>query len=265
MRRRGEVGFLEIPRQSTASAEIENAIRTQALKVAGRPTSELDAVEANQIRQGLVNDWLLGWKFVVKQVWALQRQYGDPETWFRVVNNQEGAQLITDNTAEVYDFEINWDVQNADKEVMLLKLEKIGQVMAQYDRNGQANFGEYMKSFIEAIDPNLAARLVVSQETATQREVEETSEDIAKIYSGQVVNAPQNANAQLRMQVVENWVKGTEEIPNLEIQQRMENDEGFRARVETYIGQLQHQQQQAQNALTGKLGTPAGNVPASNY
>jgi hypothetical protein len=264
VRRRGEVGFMEIPKQTAASAEIENSIRNQALKVVGRPTSELDAVEANQIRQGLVNDWLFGWKQILKQVWALQRQYGDPEVWFRVTNNQEGAQLIADNTAEVYDFEISWDVQNSDKEVMLMKMEKIGQVMAQYDRNGQANFGEFMKSFIEAIDPNLASRLIIPQETATMKEVEETSDDIAKIYSGQVVNAPQNANPQLRMQVIENWMKGTEEIPNLEIQQRMENDESFRARIETYVGQLQHQQQQAQNALTGQLGTPAGNVPASS-
>jgi hypothetical protein len=264
VRRRDEVGFLEIPKYSTASAEIENSIRTQAMKVAGRPTSDLDVVEANQVRQGLVNDWLGGWKKILNHVWALQRQYGDPETWFRVTNNEQGAQLIMDRTAEVYDIDLSWDVQNADNDVMLAKMEKIGMIMGQYDRNGQANFGEYMRAFIEALDPNLATRLVMPAEVASNKEIEETSVDIAKIHSGQVVNAPENANPELRLQVIQNWIQGTEEIPNADAQQRLQEDESFRARMETYVGQLQHQQQQAQNALTGKLGTPPGNVPATS-
>ena len=263
-RRRGEVGFMEIPRQSPASVEVESSVRTQALKVAGRPTSQLDAVEAHQIRQGLVNDWLSGWKKVLNHVWALQRQYGDPEVWFRVTGNAAGAQLIMDRSAEVYDIDLSWDAQNADSEVMLAKMEKIGQIMAQYDRNGQGNFGEYMKAFIEALDPNLAARLVMPAQAASNKEIEETSMDIAKIWSGQVVNAPENANPQLRMQVLQNWLQGTEQIPNMEGQRRMQEDENFKARIETYAGQLQHQQAQAQNALIGKLGTAPGNVPAAS-
>ena len=134
-------------------------------------------MEANQIRQGLVNDWLSGWKKVLNHVWALQRQYGDPEVWFRVTGNAAGAQLIMDRSAEVYDIDLSWDAQNADSEVMLAKMEKIGQILALYDRNGQGNFGEYMKAFIEAVDPNLAARLVMPAQAAANKEIEETSSD----------------------------------------------------------------------------------------
>ena len=110
----------------------------------------------------------------------------------------------------------------------------------------------------------MAARLVMPAQAASNKEIEETSMDIAKIWSGQVVNAPENANPQLRMQVLQNWLQGTEQIPNMEGQRRMQEDENFKARIETYAGQLQHQQAQAQNALIGKLGTAPGNVPAAS-
>jgi hypothetical protein len=102
------------------------------------------------------------------------------------------------------------------------------------------------------------------QQASTQKEVEETSSDLAKIASGQVVNAPENANPQLRMQVVQGYLQGTEEIPGQDIQNRLETDEGFKARLENYLKQISFQEQQQRNALTGKLGAPPGNVPASN-
>ena len=45
----------------------------------------------------------------LNRVWCLDRTYGGPQIWFRVTNNEQGAQLMLDETAEVYDFNITWN------------------------------------------------------------------------------------------------------------------------------------------------------------
>ena len=264
VRRRGEVGFMEIPRYSPASMEVEMQLRQLANRVTGRATSEADAVEANMIRQNLVNRWLGGWKQILKRIWCLDRAYSGPMVWFRVTNNEEGAQLIIDETSEIYDFNISWNSMNADEEKVLEKLDTVGKLMAQYDRTGQARYDVYLRKVIESVDPNLAGQLIAPAEETTDKEIAETSSDIAKIASGQVVNAPQNSNSQLRLQVLQQYVSGTEEIPAQDVQQRLQEDEGFAARINQYVQALEFQQQQQRNALTGQLGVAPGNVPGTS-
>jgi hypothetical protein len=66
------------------------------------------------------------------------------------------------------------------------------------------------------------------------------------------------------MKVIESYLQGTEEIPAQDVQKRWQEDEAFKARLDAYVKQIQHQAQQRQNALTGKLGTPPGNVPGTS-
>tara|TARA_R110000850_G_scaffold2980_2_gene13952 strand:+ start:367 stop:2445 length:2079 start_codon:yes stop_codon:yes gene_type:complete len=264
VRRRGEAGFMEIPKYSPASTEVEMQLRQLADKVTGRATSELDAVEANVMRQALVNNWLHGWTQVLRQFWAMERQYGNPEQWFRVTGSEQGVQLLMDEAADDYDFRLSWNANNADEAAVVKKLETVGQVLSQFDRSGQARYDVFLQTFLEAIDPGLASKLIAPAQEATNKEIMETSEDIAKIFSGQVVNAPENANVQLRMQMLQQYLQGTEEIPASDVQERMQSDEQFAARLQNYSSQLSFQEQQRTNALTGKLGAPPGNVPASS-
>ena len=264
VRRRGEVHFMEIPPYSPASTEVEMHLRALADRMTGRATGPAASVEANVLKQNLVNNWLQGWKQVLRQIWSLEREYGGPEIWFRVMNNEQGATLMVDETADLYDFELTWDTLNADQEKVLKKLEIVGQTLAQYDRQGQARYDEFLRIFIEAVDPNLASKLIMPQKEATDKEVMEASSDIAKIYSGQVVNAPPGANAELRLQVMQQYLQGTEEIPGTDIQERMQSDQLFSERLQTYASQLEFQQQQQKNALVGRLGTAPGNVPGTS-
>ena len=264
VRRRGEVGFVETPRYSPASTQVEMDIRKLCNRITGRATGPDDAVEANVIKQHLVNCWLNGWKEILKRVWCLDRTYSGPMIWFRVTNNEQGAQLILDETAELYDFNISWNSMNADEEKVIQKLDTVGKLMAQYDRTGQARFDVYLRKVLEAIDPNLASQLIMPEQEATTKEIIETSNDIAKIASGQVVNAPeQGANAQLRLQVLQQYIQGSEAIPATDVQERLQNDENFAKRLQTYASQLEFQQQQQQNARIGQLGTAPGNVPGT--
>lgn len=264
VRRRGEIGYMEIPQYSPASNEVEDSLIRQSYKMTGRATDEADAVFANVLTQTMVDNWLNGWKQVLNQIWSLQKSYGDDKIWFRVTNNEKGVELIMDETGTKYDIDLSWNTLNADEEKQLQKLEKVGTIMSQFDRAGQVDFGEFTRVFVESIDPNLATQLITPKETATQREEEETSADIAKIVSGQVVNAPPNANAELRLQVIDNWLQGTEEIPGTDNQEKLEQNEGLQQRLQVYAGQLQHSIQQQKNAMTGKLGTPPGNVQATS-
>jgi hypothetical protein len=265
VRRRGEVGFMEIPRYSQASMEVEMQIRGLANRITGRATSAEDAVEANVLKQHLVNCWLSGWKELLKRVWCLDRTYSGPMIWFRVTNNDQGAQLILDETAELYDFNITWNSMNQDEEKVIQKLDTVGKLMASYDRSGQARYDVYLRKVLEAIDPNLASQLIMPQQEATDKEIKETSADIAKIASGQVVNAPQEGvNAQLRMQVLQSYIQGTPEVPATDVQERMQTDENFAKRIQTYVGQLDMMQEQQKNALIGQLGTAPGNVPGTS-
>ena len=63
------------------------------------------------------------------------------------------------------------------------------------------------------------------------------------------------------MQVIQNYLQGTEEIPGQDNQERLQKDEAFQARMKTYMGQLQQIQEQQKNAMIGRLGTAPGNMP----
>jgi hypothetical protein len=195
----------------------------------------------------------------------LDRTYGGPQIWFRVTNNEQGAQLMLDETAEVYDFNITWNSMNQDEEKVLQKLDTVGKLMSQYDRQGVGRYDVYLRKVIEAIDPNLAGQLIAPAEEATDKEIQETSADIAKIASGQVVNVPQQGvNSQLRLQKLQEFLEGTPEIPAQDVQQRMQEDENFAKRLQTYAGQLEMMQAQQRNAIIGQLGTAPGNVPGTS-
>ena len=132
-------------------------------------------------------------------------------------------------------------------------MELIGKIMSQFDRRGVADL-IVPQVFIDAIDPVRSDQLLIPQQEASTKEIIETSNDIAKISSGQVVNAPQaNVNPQLRLQVIQQYLQGTEDISGEDIQARLQQDEKFKARLEKYSNQLTFMIQQQENARTGAL------------
>ena len=263
VRRRDEISYMDIPPMSPASMEVEMQIRQLADKLTGRATGPNDAVEANIIKQSLVNNWLLGFSQVFKKCWALDRAYNS-SVWFRVVNNELGQNIVMDETAVEYDFQLTFNTMNNDEEKVMQKLEKVGQVMASLDRGGQGRYDVLLRTFLDAIDPNLASQLIMPSEEASNKEILETTNDISRISSGQVVNIPQTGvNAPLRLQILQSYLQGTDEIDGSDIQQRLQEDEKFRARMEKYQKQLTFILQQQENAKIGQLGTAPGNMPAS--
>lgn len=264
VRRQGEIQFMDIPQYSPASMEVENSLRNIARQLMGKPTSEEDKVEATMVRQDRIASWLDNWRPVLKQIWHLQKTYGGQESWQRALQNQEDIEVAFDELSDFFDFTITFDANSLDQETNMNRLKALGEIFGSFDREGIARYDEFLRLFAESIDPTLADRLIMPKQEASEKEVEETSADIAKISSGQVVNAPQNANVEMRMKVIQDWLQGTEEIPGQDNQQKMQSDEAFQARMQNYMSQLSHQSQQRKNALTGRMGAPPGNVPATS-
>ncbi|MDC0157331.1 hypothetical protein OAK38_06195 [Verrucomicrobia bacterium] len=260
-RRPGEVQYLDIPRYGPASNEVENHLRMIAHKMTGRPTTETDAADAQVLRQELVDNWLNGWTEVLRKIWALDKAYS-AEVFFRVTGNPEGQSIIMDDQGE-FDFNLSFQATSAEESKVIEKLDTVGRVMATYDRAGQARYPQFLKIFLDALDPNLSAQLIAPAEESNQKEVVETTSDFSKIASGVMISPPQNANAQLRLQILEQIMTGSEEVPAQDLQARLQEDELFAARLEAYTKQLQFIIDQQKNAEIGRQGGPPGLPPTS--
>jgi hypothetical protein len=114
---------------------------------------------------------------------------------------------------------------------------------------------QFLQVLGEMIDPIIAERVLLPKETASQKEVMEEQNDLAKIFSGIDLDVPLNAAHEIRLQVAQSYLQGSQEIPATDVQQRLSSDEAFRTRMEKHIKQLQFAIQQKQNAQIGRLGT----------
>ena len=121
VRRRGDIGYMEIPRPSGDNLAVEMQIRQLAEKLTGRATSEADAVEANLIRQSLINNFLHGFSQVLKKMWAYDRTYNS-EVWYRITNNSRGQNIIMDEMASTYDFQLTFNSMNNDEEKVVKEI-----------------------------------------------------------------------------------------------------------------------------------------------
>jgi len=266
VRRRGEYGFIETPSGSISeSTEIEQSVKDNMNRMFGRPVAGEDPQHAVDILQDQVNQWMQNWVEVMNQIWDLDQQFGDDQTFFRVIGSRdaEAMQFIRDSGTERVDFYFDYSLLNADTSKLIENLGMLGDTAAKYDRNGTFDFDEWLKAMAGAMDSSYADRFIRSSQQATEEEARQTQDDIAKMASGQVVNAPENANTELRMQVIQQYMQGTEDIPAQDIQQRMQESPEMQARFQKYMEQLQFQDVQRENARIGKLGTQPGNsVPS---
>ena len=144
VRRRGEVSYLQRPNPSPASMEIEQHLRNLSNKICGNPTGPDDMVQAQVLKQNLVNTWLSGWSQVLKKMWALDREY-NTEVFFRVSNSALGQSVIMDDMASTYDFQLTWNSIDADQAQVLEKLKAVGEILVGFDKNGQARLDQFLK------------------------------------------------------------------------------------------------------------------------
>jgi hypothetical protein len=266
VRRRGEYGYIEPPSGNIGdSIEAERSIRDNLNRMTGRPVAGEDPQHATDVLQDMVDQWLRNWKKVMDHLWNLHQQFGNDIEFFRVIgsNNVEAMQFIRSEGEERVDFYLDYAVINADATKHLDSLVKIMELAAQYDRSGSFDFDEALRAVAGIVDSSYPDRFIKPMKVVTEEEIRKTQDDLAKIASGQSVNAPPNANIELRMQVIQQYLQGTEDIPATDIQEKYQTEELFKARIDKYVEQLQFQQTQRENAQIGRLGTAPGNAMPS--
>ena len=266
-RRPGEYGYMAVPPAPQASVEIQGNIEARTRKYAGRPTAE-DTTNEWQVKQQkqIAYGWLNKWQIVFRKVFTLHMQYGPDEEFYRVIG-QQSDKPSKFNKADFngkYDLYLAYDVLNNDPEMWQAKIKAMGEVAAQFDRNGQVDYSKLLQKAFDMIDPILAEDVLVPQEMAAQKEVTETQGDISRMWAGVDLDAPQTGiNPELRLQVIKNWMTGVPDNPAVDVQARVMADESLRKRIERYSQQLQFQMDQRENAQIGRIGTaPAGSIGA---
>ena len=84
----------------------------------------------------------------------------------------------------------------------------------------------------EKLDPVIARRIFIPAEQAQEKEVKREREALAQIAAGMDVNIDTDAASEVAIQVIQQYLQGSEDIPATDVQERMQNDEPFRQRIE---------------------------------
>lgn len=259
--RRDDYGWAEIPAFDQGSIEVEMNLVNTARKYFGRQTSEEDKVEAGSIQRFQVQKWLGFWREVFRQAWCLYKQYGPEEQFFRVVGSEPNPDMmVKGDEQEKYDFYLEFDVPGMDPEYQLKKLESMADMAMKYDRGGRTDWSALIGEIMGGIDPIVSERILMPQEEATEKEVKDEKELLTQMWSGMDVDLAPPFNPQLRSQVFQNYLTGSETIPAKDVQARLQNDETFRARVQKHQQQIQMQMMQEDNAQIGRTGAAPGNM-----
>jgi hypothetical protein len=256
-RRDGEYKWGDVPGSPQNSMEIQARIESMSRQYFGRFNGEEYMVEGNQKQQKAIDRWLNSWVRVYEYIYAIHKKYGPEEEFFRVLGSMSAGpqKFAKGDKSEKYDLYLSFDVLNQDQEIFLTRIEKIAAIASQWDRYGQVDSSQLLQVLCESIDPIIAERVLLPKETASQKEVMEEQNDLAKIFSGIDLDVPLNAAHEIRLQVAQSYLQGSQEIPATDVQQRLSSDEAFRTRMEKHIKQLEFAIQQKQNAQIGRLGT----------
>ena len=262
--RPGEVGYGETPQFDPATVEMRERLVDFARNYAGMSTDEEHANEARQKKQANINKWLRGWQRVYRKIFWLWQQYGDEMVTFRIMGSATTQpDEFHKNLDEDYDFYLEFDALSQEPELQQEKIKMLIEAFSAFDRNSRANWDGALIKAVETIDPTWAESLIKPEDQATQDESDQTMKDIDKMMAGWDVTIPeQGINTQLRRQILQQWVQGSEDIPAEDVQQLVQNqDHPVSKRVYKYLEQLNFIDTQRENAMVGRLGVKPGNLP----
>jgi len=243
-RRKGDIDYGPTPTYNQGSLEMEKTMEQQADRLVGLD----EASPISQIRkQFLVDKFLSHCAEVISQCYRCFQRFGPDQIFFRVTGVPDPQMFNKGNADENFDVTISYDVLNTDPEKQENKLNQMVSLL-QLDRNGRINVDNLLTLIAGSVDPVLADGVLEPVEVAQEKLIKDITDDLSKIYSGIEVPA-RPSGAQAALQVIQQYSQQPD------IQQRLEEDEAFAARLQKYAGQYQFAIQQAQNAQIGRIGT----------
>jgi hypothetical protein len=251
-RRANELRFMDPPRFDPGSIEMENATRADTDRYFGRASAIVPPPVAMLHGQTMVNEFLETLNLALVQTLQLMQQFMDPELTIRVTGSDEAITITREEIQGRFDVTATFDVRDLDPEYMAKKIEMVGTMVLPMDSAGIINRGELAAWAINAIDPTLARRVVVSAETANTQETEAEKQALAMMASGVEPLMPENSgmNHALRLQVLQQAIQANPGLMKL-----AETDEVFTAMVQARVKFHQQALMQEQNKTIGRLGS----------
>ena len=249
-RRPNEYHYLDKPSGDVNTEKSEQLLLDSFNRYNGFVARDADPTFANLKNQLETDKFLSGWSDAFRQIWALYKQFGSEEVYFRVVGLRQAdpVHFKKGNELEEFDFMLNFNLDSANPETMEKKIEALAKICSTFDRYGQIDYSEVLQLAVETIEPTWAERIIDAKETGNQRTVNETNTMLAQVFSGVSRDIDLTSPPQVVMQVMQNYAQAPD------VQQRLQQDEAFRARFEKLVKQTQHQIVQADNRKIGRYG-----------
>lgn len=204
-------------------------------------------------QQFIVNNWLLSWSQLYRQLVSLSLQYLTPGEVMRVTNSQ--IDLTIGDIHQMFDINPRFDVRELDTDYVIEKLKNISQFVIPMDTGGVIDRNKIVEKFIEAIAPEAARDIVIDQGTATTKLYKDVQSDVALMLLGMEAQYTENdPQANSKMQALQDIMQ-----KNPKAIQASQQDGVFQALLQNYSKNLQMSVMQQQNKQIGRTGvTPVG-------
>jgi hypothetical protein len=256
--RPGELAWLQPPPLDPETFEVENTILRGAYNYWGKAWEGVDPNKVLRKQQRLIDGWLAELREIYVQIYQLCEQYMDPQDWIaisgdpQVVPGQD-RRSIQHNLQLVLEF----DAKDLNTEYLSNKMGLIQTMLVATDAAGVLDRAGLTEYAANALDPALGKRIVMPQGQVTQKEITEEQAALSQIVSGVEPPVYQNGqNAQLRLQVIQSTTQNQDYVNFLR------GNPLAMERLDRRVKNMQFQIQQQQNAVTGKIGVPAGPTEA---
>lgn len=216
----------------------------------------VNPVRTQTLQQLLVNNWLMSWRGVFRQVFALCSQFLSPEEIAAITGGFQIPQNLSAIHNE-FDINIRFDVKDMNPDYIDKKIQFL-QTISQMDAGGAIDKNALTRMMLQAVAPEVANQLIVNQAQASQQMYKDVQSDIANMLLGnEAIYAENDPAAQTKMQFVQDIMS-----KNPKAQAALQQDENFKALFENYVKNIQMSLMQQQNAQIGRLGVNQVNRPA---
>ena len=254
---RDDYTWMEPPaREPNTAFNLIKAVEMRHCAYFGVSHELVNPVRTQTLQQLLVNNWLMSWRGVFRQVFALCAQFLSPEEIAAIT----GGMQIPQNLASIhneFDINIRFDVQDMNPDFIQKKIQFL-QTISQMDAGGAIDKNALTKMMLQAVAPEVANQLIVNQAQASQQMYKDVQSDIANMLLGnEAIYAENDPAAQTKMQFVQDIMS-----KNPKAQAALQQDENFKALFENYVKNIQMSLMQQQNAQIGRLGVNQVNRPA---
>lgn len=250
-RRPNEYHYADRPTYDVTTTQVEEKQVANWKEYVGFVTAEGDQQTAAVKKQVAIEKFLSGMASAIRQVFSLWKQYGDEQTWFRVVGGgNTDPQLIQKGPQnEDFDFFLTYNSLTAsDPENFERITTSIAQAVASFDKFGQTDYSELLTLILSSIDPSIADRIITPKAAATEKVVTEVKDTITRAAAGFNEDIKLGTPPDIGMQVIQQFASDPS------VQQRLQADPGFKDRIEKLAKQFQMQQMQEVNKKIGRYG-----------